>query len=208
MHWVFCTNKQSIQIKKFMGSVETKWYCLRVVSNKERKIKERLDLEVDRNGWRDIVPNIIVPTEKVYKIRNGKKVIQERTLTPGYILVEATIKHTPTGIKSSLNGTVVQAITSIKDVIHFLGKKNPIPMRDHEITRILSKVDQSSETGESLADPFLVGEDVKVTDGPFKDFPGVVKAVNEEKKKLTIITKVFGRETEVELNFMQVEKNS
>ncbi|BDS14111.1 transcription termination/antitermination protein NusG [Aureispira anguillae] len=191
-----------------MGAVETKWYCLRVVSNKERKIKERLDLEIDRNGWRDLVPNIIVPTEKVYKIRNGKKVIQERTLTPGYILVEAVVRNTPTGMKSSLNGNVIQAMTSIKDVIHFLGKKNPIPMRDHEITRILSKVDQSSETGESLADPFLVGEDVKVTDGPFKDFPGVVKAVNEEKKKLTIITKVFGRETEVELNFMQVEKNS
>lgn len=191
-----------------MGAVETKWYCLRVVSNKERKIKERLDLEIDRSGWRDLVPNIIVPTEKVYKIRNGKKVIQERTLTPGYILVEAVVRHTPTGMKSSLNGNVIQAMTSIKDVIHFLGKKNPIPMRDHEITRILSKVDQSSETGESLADPFLVGEDVKVTDGPFKDFPGVVKVVNEEKKKLTIITKVFGRETEVELNFMQVEKNS
>lgn len=191
-----------------MDAVETKWYCLRVVSNKERKIKERLDLEVDRNGWRNVVPNIIVPTEKVYKIRNGKKVIQERTLTPGYILVEATIKRTPTGIRSALSGDLLQAITNIKDVIHFLGKKNPTPMRDHEITRILSKVDQSSETGESLADPFLIGEDVKVTDGPFKDFPGVVKAVNEEKKKLTIITKVFGRETEVELNFMQVEKNS
>ncbi len=191
-----------------MSDVETKWYCLRVVSNKERKIKERLDLEIDRNGWREKVPNIIVATEKVYKIRQGKKVIQERTLTPGYILVEAVVTKTPMGIKSALNGTIIQAITSVKDVIHFLGKKSPIPMRDHEITRILSKVDESSETGESLADPFLVGEDVKVTDGPFKDFPGVVKTVNEEKKKLVIITKVFGRETEVELNFMQVEKNS
>lgn len=191
-----------------MGAVESKWYCLRVVSNKERKIKERLDLEVDRNGWRELIPNVIVPTEKVYKIRNGKKVIQERTLTPGYILVEAIVKQTPTGKKSALDDEIVQALTAIKDVIHFLGKKDPIPMRDNEITKILSKVDQSSETGESLADPFLVGEDVKVTDGPFKDFPGVVKTVNEEKKKLTIITKVFGRETEVELNFMQVEKNT
>lgn len=191
-----------------MESVETKWYCLRVVSNKERKLKERLDLEVDRNGWRHLIPNIIVPTEKVYKIRNGKKVIQERTLTPGYILVEAVVRNTPNGLRSALDGNVVQVLTAINDVIHFLGKKNPIAMRDHEITKILSKVDEYSETGESLADPFLVGEDVKVTDGPFKDFPGVVKIVNEEKKKLTIITKVFGRETEVELNFMQVEKNT
>lgn len=187
---------------------ETKWYCLRVVSNKERKIKERLDLEIDRNEWRNLVPNIIVPIEKVYKIRNGKKVIQERTLTPGYILVEAYIKSTPTGLKSTLDANVIQAITSIKDVIHFLGNKNPIPMRDYEVTRILSKVDESAESGESLADPFLVGEEVKVTDGLFKDFIGVIKEVNEDKKKLIIITKVFGRETEVELNFMQVEKQS
>jgi len=129
---------------------ETKWYCLRVVSNKERKIKERLDLEIDRNGWRDSIPNIIVATEKVYKIRNGKKVVLDRTLTPGYILVEAVIKKSPTGNKSALNGTIIQAITSIKDVIHFLGKKNPIPMRDNEITRILSKVDESSEQGNHL----------------------------------------------------------
>jgi len=191
-----------------MAAAETKWYCLRVVSNKERKIKERLDLEVDRNGWRDPIPNIIVATEKVYKIRNGKKVIMERTLTPGYILVEATQKKSPTGQISALSGTILQTLTSIKDVIHFLGKKNPIPMRDHEITKILSKVDESTEKGESMADPFLVGEDVKVTDGHFKDFTGVVKMVNEEKKKIVIITKVFGRETEVELNFMQVEKNT
>ena len=81
---------------------ETKWYCLRVVSNKERKIKERLDLEIDRNGWRDSIPNIIVATEKVYKIRNGKKVVLDRTLTPGYILVEAVIKKSPTGNKSAI----------------------------------------------------------------------------------------------------------
>lgn len=191
-----------------MATKETKWYCLRVVSNKERKIKERLDLELDRNEWRNLVPNIVVPTEKVYKIRNGKKVIQERTLTPGYILVEAFIKSTPTGLKSTLDSNVIQAITSIKDVIHFLGDKSPIPMRDHEVKRILTKVDESTETGESLADPFFVGEEVKVVDGPFKEFIGAIKEVNEDKKKLIIITKVFGRETEVELNFVQVEKQS
>lgn len=191
-----------------MTDKNTKWYCLRVVSNKERKLKERIDLELDRNEWREIVPNVIVPTEKVYKIRNGKKVIQERVLTPGYIFVEALVRSTPTGIKSAMNGNILQAITSIKDVIHFLGKKNPIAMRDHEIHRILSQVDESSESGEALAVPFIEGEEVKVTDGPFKDFLGVVKDVNEEKKKLKIITKVFGRETEVELNFMQVEKQS
>jgi transcriptional antiterminator NusG len=191
-----------------MAEKSTRWYCLRVVSNKERKLKERIDLEIDRNEWRNIVPTIIVPTEKVFKIRNGKKVIQERVLTPGYIYVEAATKKTPTGIISAMNGTVIQAITSIKDVIHFLGKKNPIAVREHEINRILRQVDESSESGEVLAVPYIIGEEVKVVDGPFKDFVGSIKEVNEEKKKLKIITKVFGRETEVELNFMQVEKQS
>lgn len=188
--------------------MNSKWYCLRVVSNKERKLKERIDLEIDRNEWRTLVPNVIVPTEKVYKIRNGKKVIQERVLTPGYLFVEAIIRKSPTGDKSALDSNIVNSITGIKDVIHFLGKKNPIPMRDHEINRILSQVDDSKETGETLADPFIIGEEVKVTDGLFKDFIGSIKEVNEEKKKLKIITKVFGRETEVELNFIQVEKQA
>ena len=191
-----------------MAERNTRWYCLRVVSNKERKLKERIDLEIDRNEWRNIVLTIIVPTEKVFKIRNGKKVIQERVLTPGYIYVEAATKKTPTGIVSAMNGNIIQAITSIKDVIHFLGKKNPIAVREHEINRILRQVDESSESGEVLAVPYIIGEEVKVIDGPFKDFVGSIKEVNEEKKKLKIITKVFGRETEVELNFMQVEKQS
>lgn len=178
----------------------TKWYCLRVVSNKERKIKERLDALIDRSGWQDIVPHIIVPTEKIYKIRNGKKVIQERTLTPGYIMVEA--------VPGMFSAEIIQSIASSKDVIHFLGRENPEPMKDDEVRRLLSKVDSSQEEGESLAEPFIVGEEVKVTEGPFQNFIGTIQDVNEEKKKLKVIIKVFGRGTEVELNFMQVEKQS
>ena len=179
---------------------DTKWYCLRVVSNKERKIKERLDLEIDRSGWRDIVPHIIVPTEKIYKIRNGKKVIQERTLTPGYIMVEAVI--------GKFSSEIIQTIAGSKDVIHFLGREIPIPMKDDEVKRLLSKVDSSEEKGESLAEPYIIGEEVKVIEGPFQDFVGTIQEVNEDKKKLKVIIKVFGRGTEVELNFMQVEKQS
>lgn len=187
---------------------ETKWYCLRVVSNKERKIKERIDLEIDRSGWREIVPQVVMPTEKVYKIRNGKKVIQERTLTPGYLFVEAVFHKTDKGEKSVLDGEIAQSIEAVKDVIHFLGDIKPIPMRPEEVKRILSKIDQSEETGEALAEPFLVGEEVKVIDGPFHEFVGTIQEINEEKKKLKVIIKVFGRGTEVELNFMQVEKQS
>lgn len=161
-------------------------------------------MEIDRAGWRDIVPQVILPTEKVYKIRNGKKVIQERTLTPGYLLVEAVYKSG----KSVLDGEIAQSIEAVKDVIHFLGDIKPIPMREEEVKRILSKVDNSEESGEALAEPFLVGEEVKVTEGPFNDFVGTIQEVNEEKKKLKVIIKVFGRGTEVELNFMQVEKQS
>jgi len=175
-----------------------KWYSLRVISGKERKIKERIELEVQRSGWTEVVPQVLVPSEKVYKIRNGKKVIMERNILPGYILVEID----PT----RLSGEIIQTIANIPNVIHFLGRNNPIPMQESEANRMLGKVDESQELGEALIEPFIIGETIKIIDGPFKDFVGDIQEVNEEKKKLKIIVKIFGRGTEVELNFMQVEK--
>lgn len=179
---------------------EKKWYSLRVISGKEKKIKERIDLEVDRSSWKDFIFQVVVPTEKVYKIRNGKKVAQERNLLPGYILVEA--------YGSRLNGDVAKIISDISNVIHFLGKETPVPMTTAEANRLLGTVDESSEAGEVMAEPFLVGETVKIIDGPFADFVGDIQEVNEEKKKLKVIVKIFGRGTEVELGFMQVDKIS
>ncbi len=179
---------------------ERKWYSLRVISGKEKKIQERILLEIERSGWKDFVFSVIVPTEKVYKIRNGKKVMQERNLLPGYILIEAL------GFK--LNGDVAKHIADIPNVIHFLGKETPIPMTQVEANRLLGKVDESSEAGETLSEPFLIGETVKIIDGPFAEFVGDIQEVNEEKKKIKVIVKIFGRGTEVELNFMQVEKIS
>jgi len=177
---------------------KTKWYSLRVISGKERKIKERIDLEVDRSKWRAGVVQILVPTEKVYKIKGGKKVIQERNILPGYILVE--------GDPEFFTSEMVSAITGIPNVIHFLGRNNPIPMRQSEANKLLGKVDESNEIGESMVEPFIVGETVKIIDGAFVDFVGDIQEVNEEKKKLKVIVKIFGRGTEVELNFIQVEK--
>ena len=179
-------------------SEETRWYSLRVISGKEKKIKEYIELELQRKKWNDFVTQVLVPTEKVYKIRSGKKVILERNILPGYILIEA--------FPSKFSGEMIQAITNVPNVIHFLGKTNPIPMRQSEANRMLGKVDESQEVGESMLEPFLVGETIKIIDGPFNDFVGDIKDVNEEKKKLKIIVKIFGRGTEVELNFMQVEK--
>jgi transcription termination/antitermination protein NusG len=180
--------------------IDSKWYSLRVISGKEKSIKERIDKEVKISGWEHIVLNVIVPTEKVYKIVNGKKVVKERNLLPGYILVEA--------LNGRLNGEISKSIGDVPNVIHFLGKDTPLPMTQVEANRLLGKVDESSESGEIMLEPYLVGETVKVIDGPFAEFIGDVQEVNEEKKKLKVIVKIFGRGTEVELNFMQVEKIS
>jgi len=177
---------------------ETRWYSLRVISGKEKKIKEYIELELQRRKWNEIVPQVLVPSEKVYKIRNGKKVILERNILPGYILIEAYPKK--------FSGEIIQAIANVPNVIHFLGKGNPIPMRQVEANRMLGKVDESHEVGESMLEPFIEGETIKIIDGPFNEFVGDIKEVNEEKKKLKVIVKIFGRGTEVELNFMQVEK--
>lgn len=181
-------------------SEEKKWYSLRVISGKEKKIKERIELEITRNEWNECVTQVLVPSEKVYKIRAGKKVILERNILPGYILIEA--------VQGKFSGEMITTIANMQNVIHFLGKGNPIPMTQTEANRMLGKVDESQELGEAMIEPFIVGETVKIMDGPFKDFIGDIKEVNEEKKKLKVIVKIFGRGTEVELNFMQVDKQS
>ncbi|MCL4145350.1 UNVERIFIED_CONTAM: hypothetical protein GTU68_033275 [Idotea baltica] len=181
-------------------SEDRKWYSLRVISGKERKIKERIEQEIKRSEWQDVVTQILVPSEKVYKIRAGKKVIMERNILPGYILVEA--------VQKKFTGEMIQAIANVQNVIHFLGRNSPIPMQESEANRMLGKVDESQDNEEALLEPFIVGETIKIVDGPFKDFVGDIKEVNEEKKKLKVIVKIFGRGTEVELNFMQIEKQS
>ncbi len=181
-------------------AVEKKWYVLRVISGKERKIKTYIESEVDRSGWKDIITQVLVPTEKVYKIRKGKKVIQERNFFPGYILIE--------GVDGKVNGDILQAIRNITGVINFLGGNQPNALRKIEVNRILGKVDEMQEMGESMNEPFLVNETVKIVDGPFNDFVGNIEEIYEEKKKLKVIVKIFGRRTPVELNFMQVEKVS
>lgn len=179
---------------------EKKWYSLRVISGKEKKIQERIELEVQRSGWQNVITQVLVPTEKVYKIRSGKKVIMERNILPGYILIEAD--------PAAFSAEVVSTIANIPNVIHFLGKNEPIPMQQAEANRLLGKVDESQDLEESMIEPFLVGETVRIVDGPFNDFIGDIQEVNEEKKKLKVIVKIFGRGTEVELNFLQVEKQA
>jgi len=179
---------------------DTKWYVIRVISGKERKLKEYIELEIERAGWKNAVIQVLIPTEKVYKIRKGKKVIQERNFFPGYILLEVK--------PEKFTGEMLQMIRSTNGVINFLGNNNPVPLRKSEVNRILGKVDEMSEMGERMNEPFIVGETIKIIDGPFNDFFGNIEQVYEEKKKLKVIVKIFGRKTPVELNFMQVEKQA
>jgi transcription termination/antitermination protein NusG len=177
---------------------DMKWYSLRVISGKENKIVERIRTEVERNGWSHIVRQAIVPTEKVMSVVAGKKKQTLRNLLPGYILVEADPKK--------IAGDIAKAIADIPNVIHFLGKESPIPMQNSEANRLLGKVDALAEAGEVMLDPFLIGETIKVVDGPFAEFIGDIQEINMEKKKLKVVVKIFGRGTEVELNFTQVER--
>lgn len=177
---------------------EKKWYVLRVMSGKERKIKEYLENQVARSGWSEAITQVLVPMEKVYKIKAGKKVIKERNFFPGYVLIEAA--------EGKMSDEMLTTIQGITGVINFLGGHSPIPLRQTEVNRILGKVDEMQEVGESMNEPFIMGETVKIIDGPFNDFNGTIEEIHEEKKKLKVIVKIFGRRTPVELNFMQVEK--
>ncbi len=171
---------------------------MRAIAGKEKKVKEYIESEVNRLKLNDLVTQILIPTEKVYQIRNGKKVSKERTFYPGYILIEA-----------ALVGEVPHVIKDIPNVIGFLGDTKsgvPIPLRQSEVNRILGKVDELAVSDEEINVPFFVGETVKVIDGPFNSFTGVIEEVNEEKKKLKVMVKIFGRKTPLELSFMQVEK--
>lgn len=180
---------------------QLRWYCLRVISNKERKIKERIDWEVARNGWdKDgLVTRIILPVKVQRKLRNRKIVAHEQILMPGYLIVEADAN-------AWKKDDILPAITGVKDVIDFLGKENPTPMREEEVQHILRMMDAGEEDSMELAEPFVIGSMVKITEGMFENFVAEIREVHEEKKRLKVITKVFGRDTEVELSFTQVEK--
>lgn len=178
---------------------ETKWFVLRVVSGKERKVKEFLDKEISRGGWSEMVKQVFLPVEKVYKVANGKKVMRERNFYPGYVMVEV--------VDGKLNDDLRDMIRATNSVIHFLGKDDPIALRKAEVNKMLGKMDEMAEAGGlSMSEPFIVGETIKIIEGPFNDFNGVIEEVNDEKKKLKVTVKIFGRSTPVELNYMQVEK--
>lgn len=174
--------------------MEKKWYVVRTYSGHENKVKAYLENEVNQAGLGERIGSVIVPSEKVFEVKDGKKKSKTRTFFPGYILVEA-----------SLDKSVTHIILNTPSVISFVGPKNaPAPLQAAEVRRLIGKLDERKDV-EVIEVPFKVGDAVKVTDGPFNNFSGFVQEVNEEKLKLKVMVSIFGRKTPVELDFSQVE---
>jgi len=185
---------------KAAAEEKKKWYVVRAIGGKEKKVRDSIELEIKRHKLENLVGQVLIPTEKIYQIKNGKKISKERSYLPGYVLLEAV-----------LDGEVQHVINSVPNVIGFMsGTKGgePMPMRVAEVNRILGKVDELSEHEEELNIPYVIGETVKVIDGPFNGFNGVIEEINEEKKKLQVMVKIFGRKTPLELSYMQVDKSN
>ncbi|MEM6348102.1 MAG: transcription termination/antitermination protein NusG [Bacteroidota bacterium] len=177
---------------------DKEWYVIRSISGKEKKVKQYLESEIDRLGLEKHINQVLIPTEKVFEMRNGKKKLRERSFLPGYILMEC-----------ELVPEISLMIRDVPGVIGFLGEKKggaPVPLRQSEVNKILGKVDEMNEKGEMPEDPFIKGESVKVMAGPFNGFTGTIDEIYEDKKKLKVVVKIFGRNTPIELNYFQVEK--
>ena len=179
-----------------MAEGNKNWYVLRAISGKEAKVKEYIETDIKLRGLTDKVSQVLIPTEKVVQVRNGKRIVKERNYLPGYVLVEA-----------ELVGEIAYLLRNTPNVLGFLGgTESPTPIRQSEINRILGTVDVLQETEEENSLEYTVGETVKVNFGPFTGFNGVIEEVNVERKKLKVTVKIFGRSTPVELGFTQVIK--
>ena len=182
-----------------MAEEDKRWYVLRAISGKEAKVKEVLDAAIRNTNLGQYVSQVLIPTEKVYTTRNGKKVLKERNLYSGYVFVEA-----------QLTGEVIYELRNTTNVIDFLrGRaKNsaPEPLRTEEVMRMLGAADDLRVPTEEVTNEYIVGESVKVNFGPFSGFTGVVREVNADKKKIKVEVKIFGRPTDLELENSQVER--
>ena len=168
-------------VNKETSSIVKKWYVVRAISGQEKKIKQYIEVEINRLKLNDYVSQVLIPTEKIIQIRNGKKIAKERSFYPGYVLIEAL-----------LVGEIPHTIKNITGVIGFLGETkggDPVPMRLSEVNRILGKVDELTEAEGTVTTNYVIGESVKVINGPFNGFNGIIEEVNEEKKKIKVTVK-------------------
>ena len=170
------------------------WFAIHVFSGHEKKIQKYLENEIEMANIQTKIPRILIPSEDVVEMRNGKKRVKNRIFFPGYMLVEM-----------ELDKVTQHLILNAPGVTNFVGPKNqPVPFQEEEVSRILGRVEERRDK-EIIDIPYMVGDPVKVIDGPFTDFAGVVEEINREKKKLKVMVSIFGRSTPVELDFLQVE---
>ncbi len=172
-----------------------KWYVLRTFSGHEKKVKEYLEREVDRLDMVEKLAQVLIPTETVFEMRGGKKKTREKTFFPGYILIEAIV-----------DPYLKEVIASAPSTLGFLGAGGqPTPLRPDEVNRILGKMDETAAAGEQPEIPFKEGDPVKVVDGPFNNFTGLVEEVYPDKMKVRVMVSIFGRKTPLEMDYLQVE---
>ena len=177
------------------STIQKRWYALRTYSGHEARVKQILDSEVDRLGLREFVPTVLIPLEKVFEVRDGKKRVKTKSFLPGYILMEA-----------ALDKKLIDIILSVPSVVSFVGpsKDRPTALQPDEMRRILGKVEERKDL-EVPEVRYYLGQPVKVIDGPFNGFQAQIKEVNEDKQKLKVEVSIFGRKTPVDLDYAQVE---
>lgn len=179
-----------------MAQPKKNWYVLRAVSGKEAKVKEYIEAEMKHNTLiQNHVFQVLIPMEKHASLRDGKRIVKEKVSLSGYVFVEA-----------ELVGDVAHTLRFMPNVLGFLGGlDNPSPVKQAEINRMLGNAEEAELTMDTSV-PFVLDETVKVVDGPFSGFSGIIEEINTEKRKLKVMVKIFGRKTPLELSFMQVEK--
>jgi transcriptional antiterminator NusG len=182
--------------------MEKNWYVIRCSSGQEKKAKKHIESEFNNQNLNQYVERMIIPTRKEIYIKNGKKVNRDVNYYPGYILIEGDLTPEVQHVIKETAGVI--SILGSRDKS---GKEHPDPIRPDEIRKILSKVDSLFEEGEHTNLNFIIGENIIVSEGPFANFNGTIEEINEEKKKLKVSIKIFGRKTPLEIDFSQVVKN-
>lgn len=188
----------------------TKWYALRVVSGKEKKIQQTIEANL-RTEWAEYewgsgVKNVLLLTEKVFKVRNGKRVMRERNSYPGYLIVEIEQRTDKNNVSVGMDEDLRDAINSLPGVIYFLGKNSPIALQEGELAKMMGKTDEMAESAAILEEIPEKGEPIKIIGGAFSGLNGVVEEVNRDKKRVKVIIKIFGKETIAELSLLEVDR--
>lgn len=172
-----------------------KWYAIRTITGHEKRVKNYLDSEINNSGLDIKISQVLIPEEKVFEVKGGKKKIKFKNFFPGYILIEAV-----------LDSAVLNFISRTPSVLKMVGGKDEaIPLREDEVKRILGRMNES-EDKEKIDVQFEKGDLVKVINGPFVNFNGTINDINLERMKVKVMVSIFGRKTPIELDFTQIEK--